>query len=89
MDRATIVHENFLRRVDAGDLPHGAAPQGPLSREAAVRLYRSGCLTRALHRARRRLLAAGEGFYTFGSSGHEGRAAVAAAMPSWPEEPIV
>lgn len=80
MDRATIVHENFLRRVAAGDMPQGAAPRGPLGREAAVRLYRSGCLTRALDLASRRMQAAGEGFYTIGSSGHEGMAAVAAAL---------
>ena len=61
MDRATIVHENFLRRVAAGDMPQGAAPRGPLGREAAVRLYRSGCLTRALDLASRRMQAAGEG----------------------------
>lgn len=80
MDRATIVHENFLRRVGAGDLPQGAAPHGPLGREAAVQLYRSGCLTRALDLASRRMQAAGEGFYTIGSSGHEGMAAIAAAL---------
>lgn len=80
MDRATIVHENFLRRVAQGDLPQGAEPHGPLRREAAVQLYRSGCLTRALDIVSRRMQAAGEGFYTIGSSGHEGMAAVAAAL---------
>ncbi|MCX0165150.1 hypothetical protein, partial [Escherichia coli] len=80
MDRATIVHENFLRRVAQGDLPQGAEPHGPLRREAAVHLYRSGCLTRALDIVSRRMQAAGEGFYTIGSSGHEGMAAVAAAL---------
>ncbi|RXZ64189.1 thiamine pyrophosphate-dependent enzyme [Pelagerythrobacter rhizovicinus] len=80
MDRATIVHENFLRRVAQGDLPPGAEPHGPLGREAAVQLYRSGCLTRALDIVSRRMQAAGEGFYTIGSSGHEGMAAVAAAL---------
>ncbi|QYU68935.1 hypothetical protein J4558_01995 [Leptolyngbya sp. 15MV] len=80
MDRSTIVHDNFLRRVGSGDLPPGAAPAGPLADEAAVRLYRSGCLTRALDLVSRRMQAAGEGFYTIGSSGHEGMAAVAAAL---------
>lgn len=80
MDRATIVHENFLRRVAQGDLPPGAEPHGPLSAEAAVQLFRSGCLTRALDLVSRRMQAAGEGFYTIGSSGHEGMAAVAAAL---------
>ena len=31
MDRAEIVHENFLSRVASGDLPQGAAPNGALS----------------------------------------------------------
>ncbi len=36
MDRADIVHENFLRRVSAGDLPAGTPAAGPLSPEGAV-----------------------------------------------------
>ena len=80
MDRSQIVHENFLRRVAAGDLPDGPSPSGPLTAGQAVQLYRSGCLTRALDLASRRMQAAGEGFYTIGSSGHEGMAAVAAAL---------
>ena len=80
MDRSVIVHENFLRRVAAGDLPAGTSPHGPLSASQAVQLYRSGCLTRALDITSRKMQAAGEGFYTIGSSGHEGMAAVAAAL---------
>ena len=80
MDRAEIVHENFLRRVAARDLPAGAAPAGPLRPEQAVSIYRSACLTRALDRQSRKLQAAGQGYYTIGSSGHEGMAAVAAAL---------
>ncbi|MXP48419.1 MFS transporter [Altererythrobacter luteolus] len=80
MDRAQIVHENFLRRVAAGDLPQGHAPSGPLSPELAVSIYRSGCLTRALDRTSRAMQSKGQGFYTIGSSGHEGMAAIAAAL---------
>ncbi|MEJ6392811.1 thiamine pyrophosphate-dependent enzyme [Gymnodinialimonas sp. 2305UL16-5] len=80
MDRATIVHDNFLRRVAAGDLPAGAKPSGPLSPENAVALYRAGCLSRALDRQSRAMQKAGQGFYTIGSSGHEGMAAIAAAL---------
>lgn len=80
MDRAQIVHENFLRRVATGELPPGRAPHGPLAGADGVRLFRSGCLTRALDIVSRRMQAAGEGFYTIGSSGHEGMAAVAAAL---------
>lgn len=80
MDRAQIVHENFLRRVAARDFPQGRAPAGPLAAEQAVSIFRSACLTRALDRQSRKMQAAGKGFYTIGSSGHEGMAAVAAAL---------
>ncbi|WP_374646855.1 thiamine pyrophosphate-dependent enzyme [Tabrizicola sp.] len=80
MDRCEIVHENFLRRVAARDLPPGRVPSGPLSPTLAVSLYRSGCLSRALDRQSRAMQRAGQGFYTIGSSGHEGLAAVAAAL---------
>jgi len=80
MDRCDIVHENFLRRVAARDLPPGRAPSGPLPPTLAVSLFRSGCLSRALDRQSRAMQRAGQGFYTIGSSGHEGLAAVAAAL---------
>jgi 2-oxoisovalerate dehydrogenase E1 component len=80
MDRADIVHDNFLRRVIARDLPAGAAPSGPLTGPEAVAIYRAGCLTRALDRQSRFMQRAGQGFYTIGSSGHEGLAAIAAAL---------
>lgn len=80
MDRCEIVHENFLRRVAARDLPAGRAPAGPLSPELAMQAFRAGCLTRALDRQSRAMQRAGQGFYTIGSSGHEGLAAVALAL---------
>ncbi len=80
MDRADIVHQNFLRRVAARDLPAGAAPVGPLAAPDAVAIYRAACLSRALDRTSRAMQKAGQGFYTIGSSGHEGLAAVAAAL---------
>ncbi|MEP6831200.1 MAG: thiamine pyrophosphate-dependent enzyme [Rhizomicrobium sp.] len=80
MDRAAIVHENFLRRVTEGDLPPGRRHCGPLSASEAVSIFRSGCLSRALDRQSRAMQAVGQGFYTIGSSGHEGMAAVAAAL---------
>ncbi|RLQ89187.1 thiamine pyrophosphate-dependent enzyme [Notoacmeibacter ruber] len=80
MDRSAIVHDNFLRRVAAGDLPAGQPADGPLSRADAVSIFRSGCLCRALDRKSRAMQAAGQGYYTIGSSGHEGMAAVAAAL---------
>ena len=80
MDRADIVHEAFRRRVKAGDLPSGAAPSGSLAREQAVGIFRAQVLSRALDRTSRAMQKAGQGFYTIGSSGHEGMAAVAAAL---------
>ena len=80
MDRANLVHENFLARVAARDLPPGRAPAGPLSPETAVQAFRAGVLTRALDRQSRAMQRVGQGFYTIGSSGHEGLAAVALAL---------
>ena len=80
MDRCEIVHENFLRRVAARDLPEGRAPAGPMTGEQAVATYRAACLTRALDRQSRAMQRAGQGFYTIGSSGHEAMAAVALAL---------
>lgn len=80
MDRSVIVHDNFLRRVAARDLPPGAPPAGPLTPELAVSIYRSGCLSRALDLTSRAMQARRQGFYTIGSSGHEGLAAIAAAL---------
>ncbi|WP_299076918.1 thiamine pyrophosphate-dependent enzyme [uncultured Ruegeria sp.] len=80
MDRAQIVHENFLSRVAKGDLPDGAPPQAGLSATDAVSLFRSQVLSRALDRTSRAMQKAGQGFYTIGSSGHEGMAAVAHAL---------
>lgn len=80
MDRATIVHENFAARIASGDLPKGNAPSGPLKPAFAVDLFRTQVLSRALDLQARAMQKAGQGFYTIGSSGHEGMAAVAAAL---------
>ncbi|UWQ28866.1 alpha-ketoacid dehydrogenase subunit alpha/beta [Leisingera sp. M523] len=80
MDRAQIVHKNFLDRVKAADFPAGAAPAGPLAVSEAVGTFRAQVLSRALDLTSRAMQKAGEGFYTIGSSGHEGMAAVARAL---------
>jgi 2-oxoisovalerate dehydrogenase E1 component len=84
MDRAEIIHENFLRRVRDGDLPPGRASatlaQAGLSETDFVGIFRNQVLSRQLDRTSRKLQARGEGYYTIGSSGHEGNAAVAAAF---------
>jgi len=80
MDRADIVDKAFRDRLAAGDLPAGNPASGPLSEEKAVAIFRAQCLSRNLDRRSRKMQAAGQGFYTIGSSGHEGMAAVAAAL---------
>ncbi|MEM7295323.1 MAG: thiamine pyrophosphate-dependent enzyme [Pseudomonadota bacterium] len=80
MDRATIVEANFRRHVAEGNLAACAAPDGPLTDQDAVKIFRAQCLSRALDLQSREMQAAGQGFYTIGSSGHEGMAAVAAAL---------
>ena len=80
MDRADIVHDNFLARVAARDFPLGKPASGPLSATDAVTIYRAACTSRALDRTSRAMQRVGQGFYTIGSSGHEGMAAVALAL---------
>lgn len=80
MDRAQIVHDNFRKRVAAGTLPPGNAPTRDLSPQTAVAIYRAQVLSRALDITSRAMQKAGQGFYTIGSSGHEGMAAVARAL---------
>ncbi|WP_456388197.1 dehydrogenase E1 component subunit alpha/beta [Profundibacter sp.] len=80
MDRAAIVHQNFLDRVQGGDLPKGTAVQTDLPTAKLVEIFRSQVLSRQLDRTSRAMQKAGQGFYTIGSSGHEGMAAVAEAL---------
>jgi 2-oxoisovalerate dehydrogenase E1 component len=80
MDRVSIVHDNFLARVRAGDFPVSEALAKTLPADEALRLYRAQVLSRALDLQSRVMQKAGQGFYTIGSSGHEGMAAVAHAM---------
>ena len=84
MDRAEIVHDNFLKRVSGGDFPppvaHVPPAEAGLTPQRLVEMFRSQVLSRQLDRTSRKLQARGEGFYTIGSSGHEGNAAVAAAL---------
>lgn len=80
MDRADIVHNSFIRRVTEGDFQSGAAPTGELTNAEAIEIYKAQCLSRNLDRRSRKMQAEGEGFYTIGSSGHEGMAAVASAL---------
>ncbi|MEM9551327.1 MAG: thiamine pyrophosphate-dependent enzyme [Pseudomonadota bacterium] len=80
MDRADIVDEAFRNRVASGDLPPGRTAHGPLDPALAVEIFGAQILSRNLDRRARKMQAAGQGYYTIGSSGHEGMAAVAAAL---------
>ncbi len=83
-DRVQIVHESFRRRVAQLDFPAVTSTLSPedsgLGGEALTGLFRAQVLSRHLDRWARTLQQRGEGFYTIGSSGHEGMAAVAAAL---------
>ncbi|AXI41237.1 thiamine pyrophosphate-dependent enzyme [Sulfitobacter sp. SK011] len=80
MDRVSIVHENFLVRVRAQDFPASEGNAQALTAEDALGLYRAQVLSRALDLQSRLMQKEGQGFYTIGSSGHEGMAAVAHAL---------
>ncbi|MEW9920832.1 thiamine pyrophosphate-dependent enzyme [Marimonas sp. MJW-29] len=80
MDRVQIVHENFLRRVAGRDFPQSATSGEELDRETALSLYQSQVLSRALDLESRAMQKRGQGFYTIGSSGHEGMAALGYAL---------
>ncbi|WP_298863505.1 alpha-ketoacid dehydrogenase subunit alpha/beta [uncultured Sulfitobacter sp.] len=80
MDRAAIVHQNFLRRLAANDLPEGPAPDPTIEPAKLMEIFRSQTLSRQLDRTSRVMQSQGKGFYTIGSSGHEGMAAVAEAL---------
>ena len=84
MDPAEAVHERFTSRVAASDFPTRTSVAGletaGLTAPKLVELFGSQVLSRQLDRTSRALQARGEGFYTIGSSGHEGMAAVAEAF---------
>lgn len=80
LDRAEIVHEAFRTRVLSRDFPPGRAAALETSPSMAVDIYYAACLSRALDLTARAMQKAGQGYYTIGSSGHEGLAALAMAL---------
>ncbi|SHJ10983.1 branched-chain alpha-keto acid dehydrogenase E1 component [Shimia gijangensis] len=80
MDRADIVNQAFRENLAKDALPAGNPAGGPLDASEAVAIFRAQCLSRNLDRTSRKMQAAGQGYYTIGSSGHEGMAAVASAL---------
>lgn len=83
MDAAEQVHQQFLAALDRG-LPRRRSHLGltdvGLAPDRAAALLRAQMTSRQLDRISRKLQARGEGFYTIGSSGHEGNAALAEVL---------
>ncbi len=84
MNRAEILHANFISRVQASDFPETAIALRPaevgLSDAEVADLFESQLMSRHLDLVSRRLSARGESFYTIGSTGHEGNAAFGKAF---------
>ncbi|MGE0402036.1 MAG: thiamine pyrophosphate-dependent enzyme [Kofleriaceae bacterium] len=76
--RGEIVDENFRAAVGALSRP-GSPPVLGLDRESALGLARSQFLSRHLDLVARDMRRDNQGYYTIGSSGHEGNAAIAHA----------
>ena len=78
------LEERLFEALRDGDWPSPAQAwrldEAGLSASALVELFESQVLSRQLDLHARRLQARGEAFYTIGSSGHEGNAAIAAAF---------
>lgn len=86
VDRAPLLDRKFLDGVGALEDRAPIALDAPvragsrLTARAAIELFDAQLASRHVDFAARALRARGEGFYTIGSSGHEGNAAVAAAL---------
>jgi 2-oxoisovalerate dehydrogenase E1 component len=83
MDAAEQVHQQFLAALAQG-LPRRTSNLGladsDLAPDRAAALLHSQMTSRQLDRLSRKLQARGEGFYTIGSSGHEGNAVMAEVL---------
>jgi 2-oxoisovalerate dehydrogenase E1 component len=91
VDRAPLLDRRFLDELQALEdrepieLDAPVRPGSRLTARQAIELFEAQVASRHVDFAARALRARGEGFYTIGSSGHEGNAAVAAALrPSDP-----
>lgn len=70
----------FIQRIDDRRLPPAHAAGGVLSDAELFDLFESQLNSRLLDLQSRLMQAAGQSFYTIGSAGHEGNAAVAKAL---------
>lgn len=93
VSRAAIVDESFIRAVSElsapaflrDDLDSPVRPGASLSARRALALFDAQVESRIVDLLARELKTEGRSFYTIGSSGHEGNAAVAAATQ--PDDP--
>ncbi|MBJ7464082.1 MAG: MFS transporter [Mycolicibacterium sp.] len=74
------VDTHFLDTIAGATAHPGRHDRGPLDDQLRLDLFDAQLGSRHLDLAARWLRASGKGFYTIGSSGHEGNAAVAAAL---------
>lgn len=78
LDRASVVDEQFLKRVLQADFPTPHSTMSPelaeLDKKKAIELFDSQIKSRLLDLVARQLKEKGLSFYTIGSSGHEGNA---------------
>lgn len=80
LDRALVARIEALPERPPLDVDAPVRPGCGLSGRRALELFESQLESRHLDGAARRLRAGGRGYYTIGSSGHEGNAAVACAL---------
>ena len=84
LDRAAVVDLNFTTRVLAHNFPRVSTPtnlnDAKLSKNLALDIFHSQMESRHLDLIARILRNNNQAFYTIGSSGHEGNAAIAAAF---------
>lgn len=78
LDRASIVNEQFVKRVKSADFPALKSSANPgtvfMDKKTAIELFDSQIKSRLLDIVARELKERGLSFYTIGSSGHEGNA---------------
>jgi 2-oxoisovalerate dehydrogenase E1 component len=84
LDRNTLVKENFITWVKQQDLPSSTIHLTPkdvgLSASEVIDIFESQMMSRLLDLQSRIMQKKGQSFYTIGSSGHEGNAAIAQAF---------
>ncbi|ARB92151.1 dehydrogenase E1 component subunit alpha/beta [Legionella longbeachae] len=78
LDRAIVVDERFVSRIQQADFPKSRSTMDPetaeLDKKTAIDLFDSQIKSRLLDLIARQLKEKGLSFYTIGSSGHEGNA---------------